>query len=218
MHLKKYLFIFSFFAFIAAHAQVNVNTNPFWEGELELTDGTIKKGFIQVPNVGKIKKVIFRASKKGKKESIKRKLVKSVKFVSANGVEYLYEKIATVNTLKGNASIGSSLLMVEAKNDYVTFYIESGAYKVDKKSGEIMLIYRYQQGSDFPTIARYIRKKDREKANMFYVTAYSGGFKRSAKHHLKEDAALLERIVNGELGKKNIPEIIAAYIETTDTL
>jgi len=215
MSLKKTCFILSLFIFISANSQ-NINTNPFWEAELELADGTVKNGYVQVPNVSRLKNVVFKKTPKGKKEKIKRKAVKSLKVTSENGIEYLYELVPTVITLKGNTANGKSLLLVEGKNDYVTFYIESGAYKVDKKTGELYLIYRYHQGKDFPVISRFIKKRGAQKANMFYMTGYVGGFKRSAKHHLTEDKALLQKIQNKTLGKKDIPEIISIYLETTE--
>jgi hypothetical protein len=171
-----------------------------------------------VPNVTNIKRIVFKSSKNGTKEKIKRKVVKSVKVTSKNGKEYIYERLAVAPTLKGNASLGKELMLIEAKNDYVTFYISSGAYKVDEDSGEIVLIYRYVQGSDFPSIGRYIRKRNREKANMFYITNYAGGFKRCARHHLKEDPELLNKIENGELGRKDIPEIISTFLKTTESM
>lgn len=215
----KNLFLVSFLLIASySYSQININTNPFWKGEVELTDGTIKNGYIQVPNVTDIKRIAYKSSPNGSKENIKRKVVKSVKVISENGNEYVYERLAVAPTLKGNASLGKELMLIEAKNDYVTFYISSGSYKVDKDSGELVLVYRYVQGSDFPAIGRYIRKRHREKANMFYVTNYVGGFKRCAKHHLQEDTDLLKKIENGELGRKDIPEIISTYLKTTDSL
>lgn len=218
MKLKKYLLVFTLIIVFKSHSQVNINSNPFWNGEIEFIDGTVKNGFIQVPNITNIKKISFKKAKKAKKENFKRKKVKSIKVTSPNGNEYLYERIAIVHTLKGNASIGKSLMLVEGKNEYVTFYIASGAYIVDKKSNEIVLIYRYELGKDFPTIGRYIRKKGSEKANMFYITGYIGGFKKAARHHLTEDKSLLEKIENKQLGKNDLPEIIATYLKTTEEL
>ncbi|WP_026451067.1 hypothetical protein [Aequorivita capsosiphonis] len=217
MNLKKYLLIFSLFIFANTYAQFNINTNPFWKAEMEMVDGTIKNGFAQVPNVSKLKNVIFKTSLNGEKESLKRNLIQKLKVESPNGKNYLYEKAAIVNTLKGNSSSGTALMLVEAKNDYVTFYIQSAAYRVNEETDEIVLFYRYQQGSDYPTIGRYIKKADAEKANMFYITNVIGGFKRCAMYHLTEDPALLEKIENNTLGKNEIPQIIAEYIATTNT-
>lgn len=124
MSFKKHLFVFSLFLIFKSHSQVNINSNPFWNGEIEMIDGTVKNGYIQVPNKTNIKKISFKETRKGKKETFKRKLVKSIKIISPNNNVHLFERIAIVQTLKGNASIGKSLILVEGKNEYVTFYIE----------------------------------------------------------------------------------------------
>jgi len=201
-----------------AKAQININTNPYWQGEIRLFDGTIKPGYVMVPNNSKENEIAFRPSPKGEKETIKRKHIESVGVVSEKGKRYLYENTPIVFSFKSKKAAGNSLLLVEAKNDYVTFYVESQAYKVDAKSGEIVLLYRYNSGQDFPTITHYIKKKDAPVANMFYMTGLVGGIKKGAKYHLTEDPELMRKINEKELGKNDISEIINNYIQTTNSL
>lgn len=219
---KKLLFSLIVLITFSVHSQQLrpiANTNPYWKGEIELDNGTIKKGLVQVPHSSKIKKVAFKTSENAKKETFKRKEVASVKVTSNAGKNYLYECVPVIYAAGDGMSWGGkSLLLVEAKNNYVTFYIETGYYLVDKKTAEISLVYFYEFGKDTPTTSRFIRKRGAEKANLFYMTGYVGGFRKLARHHLTEDEELLEKIENRTLKIKDIPEIIATYIDSTESL
>ena len=112
-------FIFSLLS-ISTFSQ-NLNTNPYWNGEITLTDGTVKKGLVQVPNDPGLSKVSFKASEKGKKERIKKKDIELIKVTSESGKVYEFETVKVVLTIKGNSSLGRSLLLVSAKNDFAKF-------------------------------------------------------------------------------------------------
>nr|WP_321236868.1 hypothetical protein [uncultured Psychroserpens sp.] len=212
------LLVFAFILSTTSTQSQNINTNPFWKGEITLSDGTEKSGLVRVPNNPKQKMVVFKISEKGKVQKIKRDDVASVVVYSESGNSYRYENTPAILNMKREKPSRKSLLLVSAKNDYVTFYVESGAYKVDKKSGELSLIYRYIQGQDFPVVVYYIKKRDRQVANLFFMTGHLGGIKKGTKLHLTEDPDLVERVLKKELKKKDITEIIDIYMNTTDSL
>lgn len=220
MKLVKLLILFSILlsCTLPLQAQFNINTNPFWEGEIKMEDGTIHKGYIQVPNNTSQKKVVYKTSLKGETLKVKRKKIDYVQVTSNTGKAYRYENIPVVMTIKGNSSLGTQLLLVEAKNNYATFYIVHGVYKVNKREGEIELLYRFRYGKDFPVTSHYIRKRNQKKARQFAVTKDLKGIKKAANYHLTEDEALLEKINAGDLTEDDITEIITIYLKTTENL
>ena len=219
MNLKKYLFAFSFFIIFISYSQVStidINTNPYWEGEIEMADGTMINGYVKIPKHTGIKKVYFKETLSSKKEFVKRKQVASVKVISPNGREYVFERIPVSYSLKSQKSFVKPLILVEGRNEYVTFYVASGNYEVNKKTNNIILVYKYNAGKDLPSTYRFIRKRGVKTANLFYMSRDIAGFKKPVRHHLVEDPALVAKVENKELGKKNIPEIISIYLKTTE--
>lgn len=209
---------FFIFTMSTANAQISriINDNPYWEGEIVLNDGTVKKGFIMVPHASREKSIDFKTSLKAKKEKIKRKEIATVKLTSDTGISYVYENIPAIPTITGKASIGTSLLLVQSKNSYATFYVESQTYKIDRKAGKIILFYEYVQGSDFPSISYYIRKKDAPKASLLYTTGHLGGLKKGVRHHMTETPELIEKVENKEYKENDIPELISEYLKATE--
>ncbi len=218
MNLKKYLFVFSFFIIFTSHAQITIDSNPYWEGKIEMADGTMKEGYVKIPKHTAIRKVSFKKTLNTEKESIKRKKIKSVSIISPNGKGYLFELIPVNYSLKLQAAISKPLILVRGKNKYVTFYVASGNYEVDKKTNEIILVYRYKQGIDLPSTYWFIRKRGVKTANLLYMSRDIAGFRKPAMYHLAEDTALVKKIENKELGKKDIPEIINIYLKTTENM
>ena len=216
MILKKYLFVFSFFIIFTSYSQFNINANPYWEGEIEMADGTMINGYVKIPKDTGIKKVYFKKTLSSKKEFVKRKQVASVKVISPNGKEYVFERIPISYSLKSQKSLVKPLILVEGRNEYVTFYVASGNYEVNEKTNNIILVYKYNAGRDLPSTYRFIRKRGVKTANLFYMSRDIAGFKKPVRYHLAEDPALVEKVENGELGKKNIPEIISIYLKTTE--
>lgn len=219
--LSTFLCVFIFQT--RAHAQFNINTNPYWEGEITLLDGTVKKGVVMVPNSPKEKYIAFKPSQNGKKETVKRKEIKSVAVLSPTGYAYFYENVPIVLVFNGDTPAGKSLMLTYKQNDYAKFYVESGVYKVDEKNGTIYMLYRYNYGNDIPTTSYYIRKRGKEIANVVCMTGpnmagLNGKLRRSAQRNLTEDAPLLERIMNKELGHNDIREIIDTYLTSTQHL
>ena len=205
--------------FANAQAGININNNPFWEGQIKMVDGTIKTGLIQVPHTVSQNKVSIKSSEKAKVEKIKRKEVESISLVSPTGKDYLFDCLPLTNTIKGNSSIGRNLILAIGKNNYVTFYYAvNGLYKVDKEKGTIFTVFKYLQGKDFPTTTYFIRKRGSEKANLIAMTSNIAGFKKGVLHHLTEDQALHDRINNEELKFKDMPEIIDTYLKATREL
>ncbi len=201
--------------FTISCGSMHINTNPYWQGKIMLKDSTIKKGYIMVPNSSKERLIAFKQTLNGEKENVKRKSIESL-IVFQNEKSYLYENIPASLTVKSHTTFGTKLLLVVAKNDYVTFYIESEVYKMNENTGEITLIDYYSPMGDFASVTYYIRKRGVPNANMLYTTNYIGGIKRGANYHLSEDKKLLKRINNGELTRNDIPEIIKTYIATTN--
>lgn len=216
MKLKLLLFILSITFSINIHSQ-NINTNPYWQGEIKLKDGTLKKGLVQVPNNPAQSRVAFKLTENSKKVKFKKKNIEAVKVVSKSGKIYEFEPVAVVITIKGNASLGKSLLLVYNQNDYVKFYFSSGVYRVNKND-ELYTLYRFIQGQDFPTLNYYLKKRDYDKARLLYMTSLARGLKKGANAYFKEDPELLQKINNKELRFKDIDEIIATYLNTTKNM
>lgn len=206
---------------ISSCGSILVNTNPYWEGEIGLIDGTVKTGYIMVPYSSTEKNIAFKPSLAGEKEMVQRKLIETVRVISENGKRYLYENVPTGKTNKDDASQKKSLFLVVAKNDYTTFYVVSEVYKVNKKNNEISIVDTYVQSRELPLFSYYIRKRGTLKANLFALTGQgswiglNSRLKKSAKNHLTEDEDLVQKIANGELKHHDTPEIIRLFMETT---
>ncbi|WP_191858711.1 hypothetical protein [Hanstruepera ponticola] len=206
-----------------ANAQININTNPYWKGEIRLLDGTSKKGLILVPNSSGEDYIAYKSSENGNKETFRRKLIDYVVVASENGRSYLYENIPVAYTIKGITSKNTKLLLVAAKNNYVTFYVESGVYKVDEKTNEIYFLYRSQFGNDLPATYYFIRKQDASNANLFAlsgnnIVGLNSKLKKSAKYHLTETPDLIKKIEKKELKHNDVPKIISQYISSTNDM
>jgi hypothetical protein len=224
MNLKTTFSLLILFIFgLTESTAQNINTNPYWKGEIYLADGTTKTGVVMVPNSSKENYIAYRPSEKGKKETVRRKEIKSIKVTSPNGTDYFYEQVPVVIAFNGKTSYGTSLLLVYKRNNLATFFIESGVYKVDPKTQEMFMLYRYAQGMDIPTVQYYIHKREEENTFILCMTAsnmalLNSKLRKSASRHLTEDPVLLQKIMDGDLGHKDIDLIIDTYLESTKTL
>lgn len=216
MKLKFILFFCFFILSINSYTQ-NINTNPIWKGEIRLNDGTVIEGFVRVPNNPSMRNISFRKAKNEKSERFRTRNIESVLVISESGKQYLFESVAVVPNLKGNASLGKSLLFVTHKSNYVTFYAAHGLYAIDRE-GKLVMIYTYEQGKDVPTLSYFIKKRDFEKARTLHMTNLLRGFRKSANAYFHEDPNLLKRINDWELRFRDIDEIIDIYLETTKNL
>ncbi len=216
MRLSILLYCILLFTSIHSFGQ-NININPIWEGEIRLNDGSVMKGYVRVPNSPSMNSVSFRKTKNDKSERIGKDEIESVLVTSESGKQYLFETGAVVLGVKGNASLGKSLLLVTHKNNYVTFYAVHGEYGTNRE-GELVMIYTYIQGKDVPTFSYFIKKRDFEKIRLLHMTNLLRGFRKSANAYLTEDPELLKRINDGELNFKDMDEIIETYLETTKNL
>lgn len=219
----KVMCIITLLYFVNSQAQLNINTNPYWAGEIHLEDGTVKKGLVMVPNSSKENNIAFKANINGKKETVKRKIIKSIKVTSPNGKEYFFEHVPVVMAFSGDKSYTNSLLLVYKRNNLATFFVESGVYRIDSDTNEIYTLYRYVVGNDLPTVHFYIHKRGEE--NTFALCVTGNGFsglnsklRKSAQRHLTEDPILLKRIMDKELGHQDIYEIIDTYLKSTENL
>ena len=224
MTTKQKLHLFFFLAFAnGCIAQFNINMNPYWEGEIHLVDGSIVKGLVKVPNSSKENYIAYKPAEGGEKETVKREQIKSINVTSPHGTPYFYEHVPVVVAFNGETSYGSSLLLVYKRNALATFFIESGVYKVDKETQELYMLYRYAQGKDLPSTQYYIHKRGEENTFILCMSAESilllnSKLRKSAQRHLTEDVALLKRIMDKELGHRDIEGIIDTYLETTKNM
>lgn len=146
-------------------AQFNVNTNPFWEAEVLLLDGTKKSGFVQVPNIGAIRKIQFKETERGATEAIEREEIATIKVTSEKGKSFYFDNLPVGSVKKDKVSKKRYLMLTQAKNNYVTFYAV-GTYNTNNKTGEIVLMDRYVQGKDFPMYSYYLSKGDKSNAKL----------------------------------------------------
>lgn len=203
--------------------QLPINTNPYWKGEITLIDGTIKTGQIMVPYSPSESYIAFRPAENGKKETFRRKEIQSITVSSPNGKKYYYEKVPIVMTFNGGKSYSSVLLLVYKRNNYATIFRQSGVYEVDSKTNEIYSIYRYTYGKDVPSVQYFINKRGEEKAYILCMSSpgmalLNSKLRKSAALRLTENPELLRRIMDKELGHRDIEEIIDTYLESTKLL
>ena len=208
------LFILSTFV---ANAQFNINTNPFWQGEIEMTDGSIKSGYIQVPNIAAERKIAYKSAQNAKSEEIKREKISKIHVISENGKSFFYDNLPMGLIKKDKVSKKRYLLLAHASNNFVTFYIMS-TYKVNGRTGNIDFVTKYIQGKDFPTFSYFMSKGDKKNAKMYYMTKQLGGIKKNAELHFAEDQNLVEKIKNKELKGKDVSEIIQTFLDTTENM
>ena len=201
--------------FISFSNPVNVG-NPYWEGEILLSDGTVKKGFVEVIKHEKQSKVNFKASLKAKEEEIDRKTIEAAHLISPSGKKYTYEKVSPTSTITGTKGYGSILALVSGRNGYATTYITSENYVVDSKTNEIILYYRYNPSTDFMLTKYFIKKRGSDVAKLVYMTGHLGGIKKGVNEHLSEAKELVKRVNDGEFDSNDMQEILQLYLKETE--
>lgn len=216
LYSHKLLCILALFVCFNAAAHTPKVSNPFWEGEILLSDGTVKKGFVEVIKHEKQSKVTFKTALNAKEEDIDRKTIETVHLVSPNGKKYTYEKAAPTNTITGTKAYGSMLALVMGRNSYATIYITSENYMVDSKTNEIILYYRYNASTDFMLTKYFIKKRGSDIAKVIYMTGHLAGIKKGVNEHLTEDKDLLKRVNDGEFDSNDMPKILEIYMTHTD--
>lgn len=220
MKIQKLLYTTGICCFLflssTAFAQ-NINTNPFWEGTIVMLDGTEKNGLVQVPNIAAIKKVAFKTAPKKKTEAIQRQDIARITVVSENGNTFYYDNLPFGSAKKSKVSKKRYLLLANARNNYVTFYVMC-TYKVNNRTGNIDYVGKYIQGIDFPSFTHLMSKGEKTDAKVFYVSKQLGGIKKNAELYFAEDEALVQRIKNKELKGNDIPEITRTFLETTKSM
>src|SRR5690606_11142418 len=193
-----------------------INNNAYWEGEIMFIDGTLKEGYIQVPNTTKENKINFKKSLNGTKEKFKRKEIDYIIVTSDKGFSYRYENTAVVWKLEGNKSMGTSLYLIMGQNNYVTFYIETQQYITNSKTGKIDFLYVYNQGQDYPSVTYVMKKRGEEKARLLYNIRIIVGLISRAPRKLNINSELLKRIEETEFKISDLPEFIETYIKDTE--
>lgn len=209
-----------FFSF-KSHAQFQswVNLNPYWEGVITLKDGTHQQALIKVPHKSSLRKVQIKKSEDGEKKKIKVDDISSIYVQSPNEQKgFLFEQSRA--TYKKNVKLKRNhMLLVIAKNDFASFYVNSQTYDVNKKTEEIVPTYRYQQGNDVPVTAYYLKKRDEDSAYMIFATNTALRFRKFSEEYFKEDPSIVRDIQEKKIKLgKNLSEIIARYLEATKNL
>jgi len=216
------LITFIFVLSLESNAQVLLNTNPYWEGEVTFTNGSKEKGLIKLPHIPGVRKISFKTNENSKSKKLKRKEITSLKVKSPNGRNYIFEFLPVVYSKKNDRHFENSFLLVEAKNNYATFYSKAGEYVVSKKTDELVLLEQYNMANDFPMFIFFIKKRDDEKAYMLARTGDEIGLNKTLKngvaHYLTEDQELIKDVENGDYKHTQIPEVIQRYLETTNNL
>lgn len=190
--------------------------NPYWEGEISLSDGTVKKGFVEVIKHEKQSKVSFKTSLTAEEEKIDRKTIDAVHLISPNGKKYTFEKAAPTATITGTKAYGSMLALVAGRNSYATIYITSENYVVDSKTNEIIFYYRYDSSTTFMLTKYFIKKRGSEIANVIYMTGHLAGIKKGINLYLTEAKDLVKRVNNDEFDSNDMQEILQLYLKETE--
>jgi len=193
----------------------------YWKGEIFYTDGTTKKGYIEIPVRVKVSKLRYKKSKGSKKVNISTENIKKINYISNTGKKYTFEQLYTrYNFKKEKLSKNKAFLMVFKKGKNVTFYFVSSNYIINNKTGTIVVESQFIQGVGLPTFSYYIRKKGQTFADLLGQTSPAKtmfGLNRMlqirAAVFLNEDPELVKRIENGEFKHKDIPKIIDIYIK-----
>ena len=211
------LFIFS------SNIKAQFIVNDFWQGEIIMVDGSVKKGFIKVPNKPDANNVSYKQTKDGRKESVESELIESINIISSKGAVYIFERIATRKNPKKSKLSKRRFLLIYKKGSSATFYLLSTGYETDSKTGTITIVHTFVQGQDLPTFTYFIRKKDQSFADILGLTSLSPTMfgldktlKTRAKYVLADDPELVERIMKGEFKHTDIPSIIDIYLKEMD--
>ena len=194
-----------------ASSQLNINTNPFWLGEIQMLDGSIKSGFVQPPNIAAQRKISFKPSEKEAVQKIKRQEIAKIKVISENDKAYYFDNLPIGSHKK--VSKKRYLLLVQARNNFVTFYIMS-TYKVNNTTGNITALTK----GDLPSFSYWMSKGAKTDAKMYYMSGQASGIKKDAEWHFAEDPNLVERMKNKELKGNDIPEIIRTFLKKTESM
>ena len=223
MKLSNYLILLLFIIFggVKSHAQMYKfsNNNPYWEGEVKLTDGKIIKGFIQVPYQTSQKRIAYKIDENAKREVLKAENIDAIFLTSSTGYQYLFERVDVYNTMKQNRSFGKKdLLLVSRKNDYATLYTTHGTIEVNKRDDRIDLVYYYHIGRDLPSTTYYIRKNHVEHAYFLGSSLKTPNFRNRIAFHFKEVPSLVEKVRSRELKQRDLKKIIDIYFNEIENM
>src|SRR5690625_6639728 len=90
-------FLLIIFGISKSHAQMYrfSNTNPFWKGEVKLTDGEIIEGLIQVPYKSSQRRVAYKIDEDADRQILKAEDVDAIYLTSSTGYQYLLDRKST---------------------------------------------------------------------------------------------------------------------------
>lgn len=212
-HILLFLLIVSS---ISANAQTIrfTNPNPYWEGKILLSDDKVLEGFIKVPYKNNEKNIKYKPSKNGTVKKIKLKDIHSILVKSKDGKPYLYENVYWKRSFRKSLKKDRMLLLVQAKNEYATFY-QSAFYIVSKRADKILLEHYMEGGS---TLEYLIRKNKDDFAYHYFTHSQIGHFKKHIAENFQEAPDLVQQVENGELKQGDLELIIDTYIEATNSM
>ena len=195
--------------------------NPYLKGEILLSNGTIKTCLVKIPKAPSDRKIAFKSTVDGEKESIQVEDITSITVYSNSGKSYVLECLRLdLRPKAGKTKITKHKAILFLLNEgYAKLYAASNAYKVNQ-DGDVEVTHIYQQGADMPTFNYYIKKEGEDVATYFCYTIPSSpmiGLQKVLIHRceivLSDDQKLIERVKNEEFNNMQIPEIIQAYNE-----
>lgn len=73
-------------------SQVNINNNPYWDGEILMKDGSVKSGLIRVPSESAQNAVAFKTNENAENQRIDLDEIKYMQVTSPNGKPYIFER------------------------------------------------------------------------------------------------------------------------------
>ncbi|MGJ8665132.1 MAG: hypothetical protein ACSHW7_02095 [Patiriisocius sp.] len=186
--------------------------NEYWQGQIKLVDGTIKEGFVRVPKSCREKKISFLKNEDSKREKIKSEDIEALLLTSNQGNSYLFENVHWRYMFRNKTTKKKLLLLVEAKNDFATFYKSSQYYFVNYTDGILDLAYNSNTGD----INYLIRKNKNDFATHYYTRGQAGHFKKKIAEFLDEAPVTVKKVQDKELKREDRVEIVKQYLLETD--
>jgi hypothetical protein len=189
-----------------------------------MEDGTIKKGYVDIPTLDIVRKLKFKETEDGSITKLKINKINKVTVYSDDGQSNTFESVyidLTFSPKKERIS-GYKVLMLVREKGYATLYIKGDKYKIRKDGSVDIVAYALESEGGVPVFRYYIRKKGKDYAAYFayhtknpgsIVIGIHGELKQGTRNYLSEYPKLVKEVENREYTHKNIPEIIEVYNE-----
>lgn len=196
--------------------------NKFQKGEIHFEDGTVKKGFVQVPKTDISMSIMFKESLESQEEKIKTITISSFTVYADNGEPTVFECVfadLSKNPNKQRVTKYKLSLMVFEKG-YATLYMKGSKYKTLKDGTVEIVSYALQSEGGTPLFYYYLKKQDMDFAVQFDITHtqsrsividFNKDLKKNVAVYFKEYPDLVERVQNGKFSHKSVPELVQEY-------